>query len=116
MKESITPPLSEKKKINTVNKIEKSQAYNKTVDTPKSNKTDKVKSIDKSRSIQRTDTENTVDKSMSIPRNNLSNKSTIIDNPSEIDIHRDNLGAYILDKLVIGIDIDLSTVFSVSVL
>ena len=33
---------------------------------------------------------------MSIPRNNLSNKSTIIDNPSEIDIHRDNLSVSVL--------------------
>ena len=36
--------LFQKKKIDTVNKTEKSQASNKTVDTPKSNKTDKVKS------------------------------------------------------------------------
>ena len=39
------------------NKTEKSQASNKTVDTPEINKTGKVKYIDKSRSIQRTDTE-----------------------------------------------------------
>ena len=45
----------------------------------------------KSWSTQRTDTENTVDKSSTIPRTNLSNKSTRIENPSEIDIHRDNL-------------------------
>ena len=61
-KEAITPPISEKKKIDTVLKTEKSQAYNKRVDTPRSNKTDKVKSIDKSSSTQRTDTEKTVDK------------------------------------------------------
>ena len=61
-KEAITPTISEKKKIDTVNKTEKSQAPNKIVDTLKSNKIDNVKSIDKSRSTQRTDTENIVDK------------------------------------------------------
>ena len=61
-KEDITPLMSEKNKIDTVKKTEKSQAYNKTVHTPRSNKTDKANSIDKSRSAQRTDTENTVDK------------------------------------------------------
>ena len=35
------------KKIETVNKTEKSQAPNKTVDTHRSNKTEKVKSMDK---------------------------------------------------------------------
>ena len=57
MEEAITPPILAKKKIYTVNKIEKSQACNKTVDSPKSNKTDTVKSLDKSRSTQITDTE-----------------------------------------------------------
>ena len=76
MKEASTPPISTKKKIDTVTKIEKSQASNKTVDTPKINKTDTVKSLDKSRSTQRTDTENTVDKSIPIPRSNYFNKST----------------------------------------
>ena len=46
MKEFTTTPISEKKKIDKVNKTEKSQALKK-VDTPRSNKTDKVKSIDK---------------------------------------------------------------------
>ena len=82
MKENITPPITAKKKIDTINKIEKSQASNKTVDTPRINKTDKVKSLDKSRSTQKTDTENTVNKSRSIPRTNLSNKSIRIENPS----------------------------------
>ena len=41
--EAIAPPISEKKKIDTVNKTEKSQASNKTFDTSKRNKTDKVK-------------------------------------------------------------------------
>ena len=72
VKESITPPIT-KKKVDTVNKREKSQASYKTVDTPRSNKYDKVKSLDKSRSTQRTDTENTVKilaKSTSISRKN----------------------------------------------
>ena len=41
MKESITPTIT-KKKIDTVNKTEKSQASNKTVDTPRSNKSEKL--------------------------------------------------------------------------
>ena len=52
VKESITPPIPAKKKIDTVKKTEKSQASNKIVDTPRSNKTDKVKSIYKSSSTQ----------------------------------------------------------------
>ena len=62
VEEPITPPISEKKKIDTVNKTEKSQASNKTLDKPKSNKNDTVKPLDKSRSTQITDTKNTVDK------------------------------------------------------
>ena len=54
MKEAITPPIPEKN-IDTVNKTCKSQASNKTVDKPKSNKIDTVKSLDKSRSTQRTE-------------------------------------------------------------
>ena len=46
VKEAITPPISEKQ-IDTVNKTEKSQASNKTLYTTRSNKNDKVKSIDK---------------------------------------------------------------------
>ena len=34
VKEAITPPISVKKEIDTVKKTEKSQASNKTVDTP----------------------------------------------------------------------------------
>ena len=56
VKKGIAPPISAKNEIDTVNKTEKSQASSKTVDTPKSNKTDNDKSIDKSRSTQRTDT------------------------------------------------------------
>ena len=52
MKEAITSTISAKKKIYTINKTDKSQAPNKTVDKPRSNKTDKVKSVDKSRSTQ----------------------------------------------------------------
>ena len=47
VEEDITPLISEKNNIDTVKKTEKKQASNKTIDTPKSNKTDKVKSIDK---------------------------------------------------------------------
>ena len=43
VEEAITPPISAKRKIDTVNKTEKSQASNKTVDTPISNKNDTVK-------------------------------------------------------------------------
>ena len=78
VKESTTNPISVKKKIVTVNKTEKSQAPNKNVYTPKSNKTDKGISIDNSRSTQKIDTENTFDKSRSIPWTNLPNKGTII--------------------------------------
>ena len=46
VKEAITPPIA-KNNIKTVNKTEKSQASNKTVDTSSSNKSDKVKSLDK---------------------------------------------------------------------
>ena len=62
VREAITPPISEKKKINTVNKTQKSQASNKKVDTLRSNKTEKVKLIDESRSTQRNDTENIFNK------------------------------------------------------
>ena len=96
VKEDITPPISAKNNIYTVNKTNKSQAYNKTVHAPKINKNYKVKSIDKSRSDQRTYTENTVDKSSSIPRTNLFTKSTRIEKPSEIDIYSDNLRVSVL--------------------
>ena len=96
MKEAITPPISSEKKIDIFNKTEKPQAPNKTVDITISNKTDKVKSIDKSRYTQRTDTENTVNKSGFISRPNLSNKSTIIKKPSEIDMCKDNLSVSVL--------------------
>ena len=62
VKAAITPPISEENKIDTINKTEKSQASNKKVDAHKSNKSDKLKPMDKSRSTQRTETENTVDK------------------------------------------------------
>ena len=58
--------------IGTVDKAEKSQTSKETVHTSKQNKTDTRKSIDKS---------------WSTPRTNLSNKSTRIEKPSEIDIH-----------------------------
>ena len=46
VREAITPPI-EKKKIDTVNKTEKSQASNKKVDTSRSKKYEQVKSLDK---------------------------------------------------------------------
>ena len=42
MKEAINNHISSKKKIDTVNKTEKSQASNKTVDKPRSNKPEKL--------------------------------------------------------------------------
>ena len=48
--------------MDTVQKTKKSQACNKTIYTPNINKTDTVKSLDKSSSTQRTDTKNIVDK------------------------------------------------------
>ena len=62
MEEAINPPISLKKKIDTINKTDKSQASNKTVDKPKINKTDTFKPLYKLRSAQRTGTKNTVDK------------------------------------------------------
>ena len=55
VKEAITPPISAKRKIKKVSKKDKSQESNKAVDTPKRNKTEKVISLDKSRSTQRTE-------------------------------------------------------------
>ena len=50
--EAITPPISEKKEIDTVNKTERKQSPNNTVDNTKINKTDTVKALDKSNSTQ----------------------------------------------------------------
>ena len=61
VKEAITPTIL-KKKVDTVNKTEKPQTSNETVDTSIINKYDKCKSLDESRSNQRTDTEYTVNK------------------------------------------------------
>ena len=60
VKEAITPPIA--RKIDTVNKTDKSQASDKTVDTSSSNKSEKGKSLDKSKSTQITDTEDTFEK------------------------------------------------------
>ena len=89
VEEAITSTILEKTNIGTVNKTEKSQSSNKTVDAPNINKTDTVKSIDKSRSTQITDIFNTVDKTSSIPGNILYIISTIIEEPTEIDIVKD---------------------------
>ena len=80
LKEAITTPIS-KEKIDIVNKTDKSQASNKKVDTSSRNKSDKGKSLDKSRSTKINYTEktvNTVNKSRSISRASLSNKITRI--------------------------------------
>ena len=55
VKEATTPLILVKNNIDTVNRTEKSQESNKVVNTPRSNKTYKVKSLDKSRSTQITD-------------------------------------------------------------
>ena len=55
--EANTPPIA-KNNIDTIKNIEKSQAYQKRKSS--SNKSDKGKSLDKSRSTQRTETEGTV--------------------------------------------------------
>ena len=81
VKESITPPIA-KNNIDTVNKIEKSQASKRKIDRSSSNKSDKCKSLDKSRSTQRTETEDTVktlNKSRYISSASLSEKSTKIE-------------------------------------
>ena len=59
VKESITPPI-EKKNIDTFNKTQKPQASKLKRDKSSSNKSDKGKFLDKSRSNQGTETEETV--------------------------------------------------------
>ena len=76
VKESITTPIA-RKNIDTVNRIEKPQSSNKTVDKYSSNKSDKAKSLDKSRCTKITDTGNKVNKeneSMSISKTSLCEK------------------------------------------
>ena len=70
MEEDITPTISAKQKIYTAKKTERSKASNKTVYTPKINKTDTVTSLYKSRFTQISNTKDTVDKYRSIPRSN----------------------------------------------
>ena len=65
--------------MDTVDKTEKSQTSPETVDSSKNNKNYTVYKSDKS---------------WSITVNNLSNKSTQIEKPSEINIHRDNKDVY----------------------
>ena len=90
VEEAITTNISEKRKMDTVNKTEKSQASNKTVDTHKIKNTDTVKSFDKKRSTQITDAVNTVYKSRSIQGTYFFYISTRIEKPTEIDIVKDN--------------------------
>ena len=75
--------LFQQKNTETVDKTEKSQTSKKTV--PNSQKTDTLNSIDKSRST---------------PRTNLSNKGTKIENPTEIDILKDNENVSLLSEQV----------------
>ena len=80
VKESITPPIA-KNNIEKFNKTNKPQASKIIQDKYISNKSDKGKSLDKSRSTQRTETEDTVksvNKSRSISWYFLSEKSTKI--------------------------------------
>ena len=73
--------------------------HKKTVDVSKGNKTDTVKTIDKSSPTQRTDKENTfnkVNKSGYNSRTSLSNKITKIEKLSEIDISNDDLSISVL--------------------
>ena len=82
VKKDITHTIA-KKKIDTVNRTDKSQEYNKKIDTSSRNKSEKVKSLYKSRSTQIIETENTVktvNKSRSILSDSLSGKSTKIEN------------------------------------
>ena len=58
VKLDITPPITENS-IDTVKKQKITSIQNK-IDKPSSNKSDKVKSLDKSRSTQITETEDTV--------------------------------------------------------
>ena len=93
-----------------VSTTEKLQVSKKTVDTSRSNKIDTVKIIDKSRSTQITDTFNTIDKSRFIPVTNLSNRSTIIEKPTEIDIvkyNKDISGFFRQEDYLVGITSDI---------
>ena len=78
IKEVKTNIISTKKKIDIVNKTDKSQPSPETIDTSKNNKNYTVDRADKSRSI---------------PVTNLSNKITQIEKHSKISIHRDNKDA-----------------------
>ena len=91
MEESITPPFSEKNETYTVKKkinhkhLIKQYIHQKVIKLTQFNhyiKQGLLKIIDK---------ENTVDKSRSIPRSNYYNESTRIEKPSEIHIHKDNI-------------------------
>ena len=76
---------STKNKIEIVKKTEKSQKFPESVFTSKNKKNDTVDKSDKYRSIKVT---------------NVSNQSTQIENPSKIDIQRDNLSVSFLNGKV----------------
>ena len=82
VEEANTSPISAKKKTDTFDKIEKSQTSKKPSLPPRKNKSDTLNSIDKSRYT---------------PRTNLSNKSTRIKKPTQIEILKDN--KYVSDFL-----------------
>ena len=78
VKESITP-INAKNNIDTFNKTQKPQASKRKKDKYTSNKPDKGKSLDKSRSTQRTETEDilkAVNKSRSISSASVFEKTT----------------------------------------
>ena len=101
VKEAITSPIA-KNNIDRVNKTKTSQ-LSKKKDRSGSNKSDKGKSLDKSRSTQKTDTEDTVkkvNKSRSISSARLYGKSTKIEKPKEINISHENLSISVMSRHV----------------
>ena len=96
VKEAITSTIA-KHNIYTVNKTEKSQAPKGKIYRFSSNKYDKGKSLDKSRSTKITWTEYTlksVNKSRSISSDSSFEKSTKIEKNKEIDISKYNSSLY----------------------
>ena len=92
VKEAITPPIL-RNNIKTVKKKEKLQVSKIKIDKSSSNKSEKGKSLDKSRStkiIETEDTFKTVNKSRSVSSARVSLKSIKIENPNEIDISKYN--------------------------
>ena len=81
------------KRISTQSTKQRNHKNLKKKDKPISNKSDKGKSFDKSRSTKITETEETEkkrNKSRSISSSSLSDKSNKIEKPKKIDIRKDN--------------------------